>query len=355
MRNTFIISIILIVVVIFVACGNDVDDEVSSSDDGGSSGEVYEMDVNVTFPSTHYITEQAFEPLKEYIEDITDGQVEVNIHSGEALGKITSVYQDVTSGLYDMSLLIIPYYEDTEFFPLTIGNLPFAVEGPREARIVLSKFAEKYVETKDDYYVLGEPMSSYSYDLFSTKPLEGIDDLKNMNLRSSGKADTMVIKEIGATPVSFSLTEVYEALEKHTIDATFNDPTGGVSSKFYEPANNITRLDFQVMPGIALMNKGFYDGLPDDLQEMFDGEISDKTTEFFVDAYENAGVEADEYLEENATVNTWSDEEYERFKEASKVAWDAWIEQANKQGYDGQAMVDDFLEILEEEGLAAPY
>ena len=45
----------------------------------------------------------------------------------------------------------------------------------------------------------------------------------------------------------------------------------------------------------------------------------------------------------------------EEFRELGTSAWDAWIEDANSKGYDGQQMVDDFMKMLEEEGLNKPF
>ena len=47
--------------------------------------------------------------------------------------------------------------------------------------------------------------------------------------------------------------------------------------------------------------------------------------------------------------------EFDNFRTLGKDAWDAWIEDANAKGYDGQAMVDDFFEMLETKGYPTPY
>src|SRR5690625_7735416 len=78
------------------------------------------------------------------VEEKTDGRVKVHVHQGSALGKSTSVYQDVRGGLYDLGVVVPNYIYDTKFFPYTIGNLPFALDGPDGAMTVLQEFVEKY-------------------------------------------------------------------------------------------------------------------------------------------------------------------------------------------------------------------
>src|SRR5699024_4542503 len=125
-----------------------------------------ELDVNNYTSSTHHHAINVYEPWKELVESKTDGRVKVNIHHGSSIGSATSVYQDVRGGLYEVALVSTTYFDDTGFFPYTIGSLPFAFENPEEAAEVLNEFSEEFVDISD--VIVLEPTSSDPYDIFST-------------------------------------------------------------------------------------------------------------------------------------------------------------------------------------------
>ena len=101
----------------------------------------------------------------------TDGRVKVNLYHGSALGKSSSVYQDVSGGLYDVGLIVANYFYHTGFFPYTIGNLPFALEGPEEGENILKEFGEKYAIKDLSEIIVLPPTATDGYDLFTTKPI----------------------------------------------------------------------------------------------------------------------------------------------------------------------------------------
>src|SRR5690625_7306446 len=108
------------------------------------------------------------------VEEKTDGRVKVHVHQGSALGKSTSVYQDVRGGLYDLGVVVPNYIYDTKFFPYTIGNLPFALDGPDGAMTVLQEFVEKNaIPNLEDEMVVVQTRAPDSTDGSSRVPTCG--------------------------------------------------------------------------------------------------------------------------------------------------------------------------------------
>ena len=107
------------------------------------------------------------------------------------------------------------------------------------------------------------------------------------------------------------------------------------------------------------MNKKFYEELPEDLKVIFDEELNPKLTELFTTSYEKELEASYEVLEKEVAkrgeVITLSEEEMGKFKVLAKDSWSAWIEDANKKGYPGEEMVEEFFSMLEEAGYPAPY
>jgi len=346
--------IMLVVTALLAACGSsDKNENATGSGGKGSSDKVYEINVNNWQSSTHHYGYNVYEPWKEFVEEKTEGRVKVNLYHGAALGKSSSVYQDITGGLYEVSILVPQYFYDTKWFPYSIGNLPFAFESSDQAAAVLTKFAEKYANDDLTDLIVMNPTATDPYDMFSTKPVKSIDDLKKKKLRSSGKSETALAKGIGGIPVTLTTEEQYEGLQKKQVDTTFFTPIGGNGLKLYEPAPYVTKLNVSVTPLVPVMNKEFYNSLPEDLQKLFDDELNPKLSELIIKSYatelDEAYADMEKALEKRGEVITISDKELERFKEAGKPAWDEWIADANKKGYPGQEMVDDLFKMIEEE------
>ncbi|ARD47061.1 TRAP transporter substrate-binding protein DctP [Sporosarcina sp. P33] len=324
------------------------------------SKKVFELELNNWASSTHHLAYNVYEPWKKIVEEKTEGRVKVNISHGAALGAATTVYQDVKGGLYDVGMVVTTYSNDTELFPYTIGNLPFAFEGSKEAAKVLEKFGEKYVNKEvKDFVIMGGPTATDPYSLFSAKPINSYKDLEKMKIRVSSKNEVDFIKELGAVPVNLPVAETYEALQKHTVDSALYTFIGSVGMKFFEPGPHILVLNSSVTPTVQVMNKDFFDSLPEDLQKLFEEELNPKLSELVKHTYETEYEAAYESLEKDVSkrgeITIPSEKDMKKYKEAGKVAWDAWIEEANKKGYPGEEMVKDFTSMLEEEGYPVPY
>lgn len=203
------------------------------------------------------------------------------------------------------------------------------------------------------------PTSTDAYDLFSTTPIHTMEDLQNKKMRMSGKGENAFIQSLGGTPVSITSEGIYEGLEKGMIDTAFYTPIGGEAVRYYEPAPYITQMSVLVNPLIPVMNKNFYDQLPPDLQKLFTEELNPALSEMFTKSYVTELAASNEQLEKAVEKRgeyiKLSTEEDIKYREAGKGAWELWIEDANKRGFDGDEMVEAFFEILREEDYPLPF
>lgn len=322
--------------------------------------EVYEMDVNNWTSASHHYTKNVWDPWTKMVEEKTDGRVKVHVHQGSALGKSTTVYQDVRGGLYDVGVVVPNYIYDTKFFPYTIGNLPFALNGPDGAMTVLQEFVEKYaIPNLEDELVVFQTMATDSYDIFSRDPIRSVDDFKGKKVRINGKSERPFVEALGAVPVSIPVEEIYEAFDKGMMDVAYYTPIGGYSFKFNEPAPYFSVLAVAATPLTPVMSLDFYESLPEDLQQLFDDELGPALTAMFRDSYTDLLEESHDGLrqdaEEKGEFIELDEETISEIRQLSKGSWDAWIEDANAKGYDGEQMVEDYFALLEKHGYEKPF
>jgi TRAP-type C4-dicarboxylate transport system substrate-binding protein len=327
------------------------------------AAEPIQLDFGSWQPSTHHTAVNAFEPWKKIVEEKTSGRVKVNVYHGGVLGTSKAVLNDVKGGVYDVGIMVSSYYYDTPLFKLTIGNLPFAISSPTVGAKVMTEFLDIYAEdvfdklnVKNMGIFLSDP-----YALISNKPIRRLEDVKGKKLRAAGKEWVQIAKDWGAVPVPMQLEEGYTSLERGMLDVMSATPGSAVAYKYYEPAPYVTVLGAPINTAAMLMNKTFYDKLPTDLKKLFDEELNPALVNLINKSYEDSVNEALEKMREifkakgKGEVITLSPEEKARFVKPTEPQWAAWVTEANKRGYPGDAMMTDFKALLKKNGLAPPF
>jgi TRAP-type transport system periplasmic protein len=359
---TYLMSIGVLLLVLTACSGDKTSGSVST---GSSNNKVFELDVNNPLPSTHHLAGNAFEPWKKLVEEKTEGRVIVNLYHGGTLGQTGTALEDVSGGISDVSYLTPSYYYDSRVFPWTIGSLPFSVPTQDPALTlskVLSEFAPKYWRPEEifqDLVYMGI-QSTDPYVMISTKPIKKAEDLQNLKIRVPGKGWEKLIVSWGGTPVSVTNEEMYEALERGTIDVGIYTAVGSVGNKYYEVAPYIVKnVQLYLTPMVSIMNRDFYDSLPDDLKKIFDEELNPALAELITQSYVKESDQAWEDLaagvEGKGEIIELPEKEVQKLRAGAKDQWDVWVKDANKFGYPGEKMLDEFKIMLEENGVELPF
>jgi TRAP-type C4-dicarboxylate transport system substrate-binding protein len=84
--------------------------------------------------------------------------------------------------------------------------------------------------------------SSDPYVLLTTEPVETAADLEGMRLRSGGAPYSRWAEHFGATPVSISVLETFEAMSQGTIDGSMASIGDLLSFRLVELAENVTAV-----------------------------------------------------------------------------------------------------------------
>ncbi|MDQ1002193.1 TRAP-type C4-dicarboxylate transport system substrate-binding protein [Neobacillus niacini] len=356
-RRLIIIGVTLSIVLFLAACGGK-ENTNSTGGESGKGAEEITMVANFLHPNSHHTVVNAYKPWVEYVEEKTNGRVKVELYTGGALGSSTTVLQDVSGGVYDFGGPMTPtYHYDTEIFPLTIGDLPFAFSDIESAANVMDQFIEKHAqETFKDIVYMGVTAND-PFTLISSKPINTFEQMKGLKIKVGGTVAGELAKSLGSTPVAIAYEDTYDALQKGIVDAALFPGTGSISNSYYEVAPYMTNIPAYMSYNVPVMNRAFYDNLPDDLKKLFEEDLAPKLVELYEDTYlaEIEKLET-EWIDAggNEFINL-PEEEMKKFKRTAKPIWDQWVEEANKRGYPGEEMMEDFIELIESEGLETPF
>lgn len=317
--------------------------------------------INTGFPATHHFRTNLWDPWKEFVEEETDGAVKVEVYDGDTLGTLNSALSDLSGGVYDATIVSPPYFMDTSLFIFSIGGLAHSYPDIDTGNAVLAKYAEKNAEL---FEIEGVRLVDFAvtdqYQLFGKKPFKSPDALQGLQVRVQSPSQADLVKAWGANPVQIATGETYQALERGTVDVAPYTIVGDMGQKFHEVAPYVTMVDTGGSVSAPSISQKFLDGLSTELQEIFEDSLLPKLAELNQQTYSKEIDKAQETLkgelsDEGVVVVDLTDNEVQKFRDAAKVQWDAWIKEADKKGFDGDALVDEWVGFMESEGADAPF
>ena len=144
------------------------------------------------------------------------------------------------------------------------------------------------------------------------------------------------------------------------MDAAIYSISAITNRALQEVAPYATTVGLNNNVAVDVMNLEFYNKLPSDVKEQFDQQFSPKLAELTTTVSQNDGERTLQELRtlfqsKEGEIIELSREELAKFVEAAKPSWQQWVDAANKLGYDGKALMNDFIQIMKEEGIEPPF
>ncbi len=104
--------------------------------------------------------------------------------------------------------------------------------------------------------------------IWSKVPIDNVDALKRLKIRTYDVNGTISLKNAGSTAVQMAWTDVVPALAAGTINAVLTSDEGGIAAKFWEHTQHFTRLNFTIGINYVHVSKAAWQKLPPDVQEI---------------------------------------------------------------------------------------
>ena len=113
-----------------------------------------------------------------------------------------------------------------------------------------------------------QPMLSWlaygTVEIYSNSPVNMPADMQGLKMRSFGLDATELLRNLGASPVTMSSQEVYQAMQRGTIDGLLTGPSSVLGRKLFEVSKYGTNAAMIRLPFVASASKMWWDGLPED-------------------------------------------------------------------------------------------
>ncbi|MFZ4452733.1 TRAP transporter substrate-binding protein [Salibacterium aidingense] len=359
-RNLWLISLLLLIgMTVLASCSEDTGGSESSAEEGEAdtaedsgnaegSGESRELAFSHLFPNNHVMETDVVQVFVDEVQEATNGEVQVESYPGAQLAAPDGQYEAATTGVADMGFSVHSYNPGQ--FPLTsVMELPFMEETGTEGSQVLWDLYEEFPELQDEYSDV-VPLwlsTSEAGQIFTVgEQVKSVEDLEGMRIRSPSPEVNAWLEEMGATPVSMSMNEVYEALERGVVDGTVGPIHTLLDYSLQEVIDYVTVGDFYMTTFFGVMNQESYDSLSEEQRQAVDeirGEHMSQVAGEAIDARSEEAVQAAE--EAGAEFYELSEEELQEWKEKMQPTIDAWIQDKEDSGLPGQDVYDKAVEL----------
>jgi TRAP-type C4-dicarboxylate transport system substrate-binding protein len=270
------------------------------------------------------------------IEERTGGRVKINITFASGLGKGNEVLTLAGRGAIDMASAPPSYYAQQLLY-WKVFQMPFIFKSPKNAMDVLAKSLKKFpifmeeMEKMNVVWLFQQPLGSY----FLTGPSPNCDSLgglKGKKIRSFGGVVPKAHAAIGAVPVNVRPVEVYEALQRGTIDYSFLNAGNIQQYKLYEPGKYSCGTIMSITGHNIVIGKKTWAKLPKDIQDIFIDQ-GKKTHADYLAWLTDFEAQAVKNIEKAGGV-------FKQFPRAELAKWtakapdvlDAWIKDMEKRG-----------------------
>ena len=298
----------------------------------------------------------AVEGWAKEMEQRSGGRLKIEFAWGSAMAKPSEHFDLAVNGVAEIAVVALPYTPGR--FPMTeVVQLPLAkMSDATLTRALWALYRKGFFERdfREVKLLLMWTAGPYQYMMGKT-PVRTFAEMKGKKIRASGAMAVKVVRALGSAPVGLPAPEIYGALDKGTIDGTLSSWTFTKVYKTYEVSKYVTDISTTYLPFAMVMNKGFYNKLPEDVQKVIDeigekhsvvgGETQDNWHDDAIATFKKAGGEIIELPEA----------ELVKVRKALAPIWAKWIADGEKKGLPRKKMVDELYHTLKKMGVKHPY
>ena len=326
------------------------------------------LTISTGLPEHHIWTSAHMEYFADQVEEQTD--ITFTRYYGGELVDIGGERDALDGHVIDVAApLLAPYHEGQ--FPLTdVTQLPVY---ETNAVMVTAAFQElmesdrELVDGKTFYdYELGDKdlrgwgLGTTAVYAISTdgEELREPGDFDGMPMRAGAALHTVVLEELGSTPVTIPAAEAYEAMSRGTIDGIILSVGDWVSYSMEELLEyTITDVGIGHWQSYLSMTEEQWDSLSEEQQDTIDAialDAAERTAQAFDDQDDEVTETASADGAEFVPVTDLSQEMQEHIAEAARATWVTWIEDLEDDGHPARETARLWAELIQEHGGELP-
>ena len=293
----------------------------------------------------HYLSDspyvQAEKDFAAAVKERTEGRVEIEITYAGGLGAGNELLTLAGRGAIDMASVVPGYYADQLLF-WRAYQIPFLFDTPRQAIELAASTTDEFDYFDEELskfgvkYLFHQPLGSY-YLTGADENCDTVDALKGKKIRSFGADIPKAHEAIGAVPVSVGVGDVYEALQRGSLDYSFLNRGNVLAYRLYEPAKFSCGPVMSIAGHLIVINERVFDGLSEGDQAII-MEESEKAGAAYIDSIEKIEDDAEAEIEKaGGVVKEFPADELQKWKDTAPDLLQVWVDDMTNRGLGSQA------------------
>ncbi|MDW7710268.1 MAG: TRAP transporter substrate-binding protein [Deferrisomatales bacterium] len=204
-------------------------------------------------------------PMLEELKKRSNGRITYTLFAGGALGSGPEHFDIVKNGLSDMGYFTATWTPGR--FPLSdVLSLATWTEGKDVSTEIGNRMHDEVLHKEFEGVKVLELNGCIQAFLWTKRPVQNLEDVRGLKIRSPGGHQTNYIKSIGAEPVFMPLGDVYLSLETGTIDGVVTCSPLVLAFKLHEVVKHGVVATFGCVTEGVVMNEKSWERTPEDLK-----------------------------------------------------------------------------------------
>lgn len=223
---------------------------------------------------------QAEQKLAEIVTEKSGGKIKIQFFWSGSLGGASELMELAQSGAVDIASFV-PTYFPAQWPMIGLTNsLPMVFKDPITAMAAqeyqIANNAAVQAEIQGNGLKILQIHGLEPYRLQCTSPVETLADLKGKRIRSFGEWPPFVLSKLDAVPVNVTLTEMYESLQRGTLDCGYNSYENAGFMKLAEVAPYFSDISFGSIAAYSVFtSQATWDSWPDSVKGLFQDAYSE--------------------------------------------------------------------------------
>jgi TRAP-type C4-dicarboxylate transport system substrate-binding protein len=316
-----------------------------------TSLQALELKVADSFPAGHYLVRLMLKPWMDDVTKRTNGAVTFTYYPNQQIGKAADMLRLTQSGVIDIGYVAPSYVSDK--MPVSeVAQLPESFHTSCEGTLAYWKSAREGILAKQEYEpnkirLLMEVVLP-PYQVWTVKQkIEAAKDIGGLKLRTTGGAQDLTLRALGAVPVRMSAPDAYESLSRGTMDGLVFPMESVISYGLDKLVKHATEgVSFGSFIVAFSINRAVWDRLPDDVKKAMNDasvEIEPKVCSE-VDKEQNG---SRQHLQDSGvSFEPLPEATRAEMKEKLKVVSKEWAAGLDSRGKQASAALKEFQDLL---------
>lgn len=273
--------------------------------------------------------------VRQFAEDVnnaTNGDLNIVVHSGASLIKHPEIHRAVRTGQVPIGEMFMGLLgnEDAVF---KADNIPFlASDFDSAAKLwVASRSAvEKALERDGLKLLYAVPWPPQGF--YTKKPISSAADLEGLKMRAYSPTTSRLAVLLNATPTTVQTPEIPQAFSTGIIDAMVTSPTTGVSSQSWDYVSDYTDTQAWIPKNMVIVNQRSFTRLSEANQKAVMDAAAAAEARGWEMAKQETSTKTAVLAENGINVTQPSDQLKADLQEIGKTMGAEWAEEAGEVG-----------------------